>query len=271
MATALAQDALLPRPPGGTLPGAVLALAVHAGLVAALTLGVDWRAHEPELVSAELWATVPQSAAPAPLPEPAPAPPPPPPAPEPVKAEPPPPPPEIATERDKPKPEKKPEKKPEPKPEPKPERKPEPKPERKPEAKPEPREDPRVAEEARLAQLREENLRRMMAQANSAATGSTGTASVDAAPSANYLGLVRKRLRDAIVFTGVVESNAAAEVEVTAAASGTILTRRLVKSSGYKDWDDAVLRAIDRVGQLPVDSNGRAPQRLLLSFRPNER
>ncbi|KPF41525.1 hypothetical protein D621_21770, partial [beta proteobacterium AAP51] len=69
-------DALLPRAPGGHGVGAVLALVAHAGLVAALTAGVDWRTQPPEVVSAEIWASVPQAAAP-----PAVAPPPPAPAP----------------------------------------------------------------------------------------------------------------------------------------------------------------------------------------------
>ncbi|MFY9511666.1 MAG: protein TolA, partial [Rubrivivax sp.] len=76
----IAHDALLPRPPGGMAPGAALALLVHGALVGALALGVNWRMNAPEAISAELWAAVPQIAAPRaeePLPAPAPAPPPP--------------------------------------------------------------------------------------------------------------------------------------------------------------------------------------------------
>jgi colicin import membrane protein len=86
-------DALMPPPPGGTAQGAALSVLVHGGLVAALAWGVAWRAPPPVTVSAELWAAVPQQAAPlaeqapppapapatAPLPPPAPAPAPPPP------------------------------------------------------------------------------------------------------------------------------------------------------------------------------------------------
>jgi colicin import membrane protein len=68
-ATALpAHDSLLPRPPGGNGPGAALALLAHAGLILALTTVVDWRTRDPEAVSAELWAAVPQVAAPPPAP-----------------------------------------------------------------------------------------------------------------------------------------------------------------------------------------------------------
>ena len=43
---ALNNDALLPQRPGGHAPGAVMAVLVHLGLIAALTLGVDWRVRE---------------------------------------------------------------------------------------------------------------------------------------------------------------------------------------------------------------------------------
>jgi hypothetical protein len=36
-------DSLLPQRPGGMAPGAALSVAVHVGLIAALTLGVGWR------------------------------------------------------------------------------------------------------------------------------------------------------------------------------------------------------------------------------------
>ena len=60
-----AHDALLPRAPGGNGAGAALALLVHVALLLALTTAVDWRAKTPEVFSAELWANVPQIAAPA--------------------------------------------------------------------------------------------------------------------------------------------------------------------------------------------------------------
>lgn len=47
--------------------GAALALAAHALLIVGLALGVAWRSSPSEVVmSAELWASVPQVAAPAP-------------------------------------------------------------------------------------------------------------------------------------------------------------------------------------------------------------
>ncbi|MEO5772384.1 MAG: energy transducer TonB, partial [Burkholderiaceae bacterium] len=58
------------------------------------------------------------------------------------------------------------------------------------------------------------------------------------------------------------------EVEVRAAPDGTIIGRRLVKPSGDKAWDDAVLRAIDRTEILPRDTDGRVPASMTIGFTP---
>ncbi|MEX2240574.1 MAG: hypothetical protein WD775_07750, partial [Burkholderiales bacterium] len=93
-------------------PSALLALAVHVLLIAALMLGVHWQSRAPDVVTVELWRPPPE-----PVAQPAPPPPrvePPAPAPKPqprIEK------PDIAL-KDKPKPKPKPEVKPEPKPEP---------------------------------------------------------------------------------------------------------------------------------------------------------
>ena len=128
------------------------------------------------------------------------------------------------------------------------------------------------AEEKRLAQQREENLKRMMGQipAGTGAPGSRGTAAVDAAPSRSYAGLIVRAVKPNIVLTEVVTGNPEAVIEVRAAPTGTIIGRRLVKSSGSKEWDEAVLRAIDRTGSLPKDTDGRVPGTVEIVFRPKD-
>jgi colicin import membrane protein len=277
---ALQQDALLPQPVGGTAPGAALALVVHAGLIAALAFGVDWRAHAPDVVSAELWAAVPQTAAPPPPPAPEPTPAPAP-APQPAPAPPPPtkaeaPAPDITIERERQKAEAA-------------KRKLEA--EQKAEADRKKREQLEAdrkekadklakakaeqaakAAEERLAQQREENLRRMLAQAGSAGgTATAGTATTTAAPSAAYAGLVRNAIRSQLSYPGdLSQITRAAEIEVNAAPGGSIISRKLIKSSGTRDFDEAVLRAIDKAGSLPRNPNGPVPATLIISFRPND-
>ena len=51
---------------------------------------------------------------------------------------------------------------------------------------------------------------------------------------------------------------------------GSIVGKKLVKSSGNPAWDEAVLRAIDRTNSLPRDENGKVPPTLLLEFRPQD-
>lgn len=80
------RDQFSPPSPPGRLRAVALAVVVHAALIAALTMGVNWTTTTDQpAVEAELWSAVPQQAAPALVA------PPPPPAP-PTPAEPPPPP-----------------------------------------------------------------------------------------------------------------------------------------------------------------------------------
>lgn len=124
------------------------------------------------------------------------------------------------------------------------------------------------AAEARREQLRKEQLARMMGQAGATgAPDARGTAQRDAGPSASYAGRIVARVRPNIVLTDDVPGNPVAEVEVRAAPDGTILGRRLVKGSGVKAWDDAVLRAIDRTDGLPKDVDGRVPGSMVIVFR----
>jgi TonB family protein len=78
------------------------------------------------------------------------------------------------------------------------------------------------------------------------------------------------RVKPNIYLTEEVPGNPSADVEVRCAPDGTIVGRRLVKSSGNKEWDDAVLRALDRTGVLPRDTDGTVPSSMLIGFRPRE-
>jgi colicin import membrane protein len=286
-------DPLRPQSPGGMAGGALLALAVHGLLVVALALSVSWRSQTPQTFSAELWAATPQVAAPRAVdsaPAAPPPAPPPPPAPTPRAAAPaatPTPEAKIAIEKarqDKEKAEReaaerekaqrdkaerdrlaKAEKD-------KAER------ERQAAAKAKAEEQARreaqqqrdqQAEAQRLARQREDNLKRIQGLAGaSGAPGATGTAPKDAAPSASYAGRLIARIKPNILLTDPVSGSPSADVEVRASPTGSILSRRLVKSSGNKDWDDAVLRAIDRTAELPRDVDGRVPPVLVITFTP---
>ena len=88
----------------------------------------------------------------------------------------------------------------------------------------------------------------------------TGTAARTAGPSATYAGRIKARILPNIVFSDTRRRQPAwPTVEVKAAPDGTIIGRRLLKSSGVPAWDEAVLRAIDKTEILPRDTDGRVP------------
>ena len=48
------------------------------------------------------------------------------------------------------------------------------------------------------------------------------------------------------------------------------MSQRLVKSSGNKAWDEAVIKAIIRTETMPRDVDGRVPTLMILEFRPRD-
>lgn len=297
-----ATDLSPPQPPGRGR-SIVLALVAHGALIAALTLGVQWnRTADPTPVVAELWARIPREAAPreqAPAPVPAP-----PAAPAPALAPPTPPAAEadIAREREKRREalikerererqreealarQRKAEAEKVAARKAQAERAEQEKANRERETKA--REEQRrkaedaarrkaadeQAETARIEAQRQENLRRMAGLAGATgAEGARGAAESSAGPSAGYAARVEARVRPNIVFADAdrIQGNPAAEVEVRCAPDGTILgAPRLVKSSGLRAWDDAVLRAIEKTEVMPRDVDGRVPSPMLIVLRP---
>lgn len=263
-----------PPPTAGLVRSLGLAIVAHALLLAALTWGINWKSSPVLTVAeAELWSAVPQQAAPK-LVEPPPAPPAPRPAPA-VKAAPVVPDASIALERDKQRLKKEQQEardkleqqqklqkelmdklKRE---------------QEKKQAELEKRKDALKAQDEAKKQeaQRQANIARAAGLAN--ATGvatATGTAQQSSGPSASYGGRIQARVRPNIVYPDDIATNPAAEVEVRLAPEGTIVARMLIKSSGVKSWDDAVLKAIDKTEVMPRDVDGRVPPVIVITFRP---
>ena len=130
---------------------------------------------------------------------------------------------------------------------------------------------PSPADIKKLEAMRQENMKRIAGMAG--ATGdenATGTAQRSAGPSDSYGGRIRARIKPNITFTEDVASNASADVEVRCAPDGTIVGKKLIKSSGNAAWDNAVLKAIDKTEILPRDIDGRIHSPLVISFRPKD-
>jgi len=251
-----------PQPPG-MLRAFGLAIIAHSLLLLALTWGINWKRDSDNLaVEAELWASVPQQAAPKmveppPQPKVVEQPKPPPPV---VKQE------QIAVEK---------EKKPEPKKPPPAKVEPKPEPPKKVAQAPKPKastpKEIDAADAKSMEAVRQENLKRMAGLAGASGDeNAKGGAEKSAGPSAGYAGRIRARVKPNIVFTEDIASNPTADVEVRTSPDGTIVFRKLLKSSGVKSWDEAVLKAIDKTEVLPRDTDGRVPSPLIISFRPKD-
>jgi colicin import membrane protein len=235
--------------------GVTISIIAHAMLIAALYWGLHWRSSTVAAeASAELWAAIPETAAPPPVETP------PPPAPEPA---PPPPvetpkPPDIVVEQIK---------KPPPKPTPPP---PPPKPvPPKPAPVPPPPPPKDKLDAKALQKMREENLKRMMGQMDAPATA-TGTGARNAAPSAGYAGRIIARLKPNLHLIDSVPGNPEAVVSIQCSPDGTIIARKITKSSGSAVWDQAVLRAIDSTSVLPRDTDGKIPNPIELAWKPQD-
>lgn len=283
-----------PPPTRGLMRGLGLAILAHGLLVAVLTIGVQWKRDPvPVTVEAELWSTVPEQAAPPPMPDPPAAPP------EAVLAHtpvvaPPAPDPSIAIAQEKVRLQK--------------QKKLEQvrleqvrrnsdalkakkmadeKELRDRELRDRLARDKKIqidqqkartatteAEAKKMAEIRKQQIDRMTRLAGqetgSDGPGSTGSAKQSSGPSASYGGRIQARVRPNITYTETPSNNSAAEVEVRTSPDGTIINRKLVKSSGIKSWDDAVLNAIDKTEVLPRDVDGRVPPILTLVFRPKD-
>jgi colicin import membrane protein len=296
---------LTPRPEPGVLRAFSLAVVVHLLLAAALTWGVSWQSSDPTIsFEAELWSNVRQEAAPAleapPPPPPTPPAPEPEPVPVPTPALPPPPPakvetlpdPDIALAQEKLRKKKEAEEK----------KKALALAEKQEKARQEKEKEKELAQakakaaakaaaqakveaqklaaqkaqEAKKqaaadAKFRQDNIARMNAQLGATgAPDAKGSALQSSGPSASYGGKVRARVRPNVIFTEDIVGNPVAEVEVRTTLDGTITSQRLVKSSGNKAWDDAVITAIIRTATLPRDTDGRVPTPLIISFRPKD-
>ncbi|MDR2186598.1 MAG: TonB family protein [Azonexus sp.] len=219
-----------------------LTLLVHAALIGALFLGVQWKRSQPETMDVELWSPTPQPATrvqPPPKAKPA----------EPEKKPEPPPPraeapkkPEIVVKQEE-------KKKPEPKPEPKP--------------KPAPKDfkDELAAEERERQATAEQNLRAAIADEERKAAGLRGLET--------YASKIRGKVRGNIVLPPNLSGNPEAVFNVTQLPSGDVLAVRLKRSSGNPALDAAIERAILKSSPLPKPDDPALFQRELeIRYKP---
>lgn len=246
------------------LPAGMLALAVHIAFFALLYFGFSWQTQMPEIMSVELWQSLPDVAPAPPVaakveevipPTPKPAPP----KPELIK-------PDIVI------PDKKPEKKIEIKPVVKPEIKPPEKPKVKPVEKPveNTKVKPVVAKptEAKSAKPAQPSAAEQQAARDQAAQQAAVGRVVD-----EYISKIRSKIKNNIVMPPDVADDARAEFLVTLLPGGRVMNTRLSRSSGNAAYDNAVERAILKSDPLPLPADTGLFNRfreLKLGFKPTE-
>ena len=223
--------------PGGAAPAA-LSLLVHGVLFAVLVFGLRWQSKHPDAVVAELWTELPAFEPPAP------------------KAE------------------AKPEVKPQPRPEPKIEQK-----ASKPDIALEREKKAKKKEEPPLKFDTTQRIREQLAQEQQALSRSREKQEalkqfVPPAASVGdhrYIEKIRARIWSNIIPPSDLKGNPEAIFDVVQLPTGEVLSARLRKSSGNKDYDDAVERAILKSSPLPKpDRPDQFQRELTLKFRPRE-
>ena len=119
--------------------------------------------------------------------------------------------------------------------------------------------------QAEVVKQRQEALNRMMGLAGSNGSAKdSGSALKSSGPSASYGGRLRAAIRPNVVYTEEIIGNPVATVEVRVTLDGTVISQRLVQSSGNKNWDDAAVNAIIRTRVMPRDIDGRIPDTILI-------
>jgi TonB family protein len=92
----------------------------------------------------------------------------------------------------------------------------------------------------------------------------TGTAAQAAGPSGSYGGKIIKLIRDGTFYPDSISGRPPRVVVfIRVDTNGQILSRRITDPSGNGAWDEAVLKAIDRLESLPKDISGSIPVLLI--------
>jgi colicin import membrane protein len=299
-ATAGAQYRVPPEP--SRVPAILLAVAVHALLLAFLWFGISWQNNEPVAVEAEVWDMKTEAAAPTPPPpqeaepEPQPAPAPPP-APKVVEqpVEQPAPAPDIKLEREKKRKEellkkeqqqrdlaeqkaredatakelaakekKAAEKK---KAEDLAKKEAEKKLAEKKKADKEAKAK-EAAENAKLAKLHDAEMRRLLEAAGS---GGTGTAAKSTAPrmDSGYQAAIASKVKSNTNYTGSTDApgNPRVEFQIEQLPTGEIISVKKTKSSGLPGFDEAVEKGIVKSSPLPRKKDGTVERSFPISFK----
>lgn len=129
----------------------------------------------------------------------------------------------------------------------------------------------KAAEDNKSAEIRAENLKRMMAQAGN---GTTGTAEKATAPrkDSGYVAALTAKIKGNIAYSGStdVPGKPRAVFRIEQLPTGEIISVRKIKSSGLPAYDSSVENAINKSSPLPKKKDGSVEREIELIFEMKE-
>ncbi len=87
-------------------------------------------------------------------------------------------------------------------------------------------------------------------------------------PSQGYAAKLVEAVKKNIKYTSSSVGNNRVELEVKINPDGSLLSRRILISSGNIDWDKIALKAVDDTKEFPKDIDGSVPPIFILGLRP---
>ncbi|MDX8398822.1 MAG: energy transducer TonB [Gallionellaceae bacterium] len=237
------------------LPAGILALLVHGAFFSLLYFGVNWHTEQPQGMVVDIWTSLPDVKT-APTMQPAPPPPPPPKIKEVIK-------PEVVEPEVV-----------------------EPEVVEPPQAIAPPKADIALPEKKKIEKPKVKEKKKIpkptvpkisaaekAARAEQAARQAAAVAAITS-EIGKYTGLIRSKIKRFIVRPANIQDDVRAEFDVVLLPGGSVLSTRLVKSSGSTAYDDAVERAIIKSQPLPLPPDVllfKYFRELHLGFTPVER
>lgn len=126
------------------------------------------------------------------------------------------------------------------------------------------------AEDAKLAKARDAEMKRMLAAADNAGSGGSGTAAKSTAPRRDngYIAAITAKVKGNTHYGGDLDQqgNPVVIFHVEQLPTGDILSVKMTKSSGIPSFDDAVKRAIENSSPLPKKKDGTVERSLEINF-----
>lgn len=121
----------------------------------------------------------------------------------------------------------------------------------------------------RMESLKKENLARMKEIQQSRKNElQNKNLSKSIKPSQGYAAKLVEAVKKNIKYTSNSVGNQRVELEVKINSDGSLLSRRILISSGNIEWDNIALKAVDDTKIFPKDIDGSVPPIFILGLRP---